>query len=334
MRQEIRPAPSFRDRSGYATACAVIRSLEKRLISDDRLEELIEARDTKEMGALLARWGWVPRELHHKDASLEQMVRASQAASDRRLLALGGPSPAARILLMRFEMQNLAAAMKGRNSAPGSPPRHSRGLSSASALEETAAREAFGGYPEKLAAALKSALPAGGSGPGTGDALLAAWHEALLAAVVAEKSELLRDYLRHRADLVNIGSRARALRFPPARAGVPLLAGGLIDINKTAEAESSDALGRLLGRTVYAGLFSASRDDDGDVHLRRLARLSDDFLTAVMQPAKHVALGPEPVWGYHHARRIDELNIRAIAMAARGPGGADLSGRKLRKPYV
>jgi hypothetical protein len=334
MRQGLRPVPTFRDRGDCAMACAVIRSLEKKLVSDERLEELIEARDTKEMAALLARWGWVPRELHGQDATFDEMLRASQVGVSRRLLALAGPSPAAKILFMRFEMQNLAAAARGRTSGRAAAPRHPGGISSASALEMMAAREDFGDYPEALAAALESVLLPGKNGRGAGDALLAAWHEALLAAVGAEKSELPRDYLRHRADLMNIGSRVRAMRFPSARGDAPMLAGGMIDTDRLREAGNSGALGRLLGKTVYDGLFAASRDNDGNVHLRRLARLSDDFLTAVMQPAKHVALGPEPIWGYHHARRVDELNIRAIAMTARGAGGAGLSGRKLRKPYV
>lgn len=325
--------PSFRDRGGYAMACGIVRSLEKRLLDDDRLGELLDAGDDGAVMSLLKRWGWIAGGQAGGDASLPAAVAASLVSSDRQVAALDVESPCTSLFLLRFEMHNLAAAIKAGSGGGPLAALHPRGTSDRESLERVAAEGDFSQYPGPLAARLGDQWDALGGAPAAGRAVFPAWHEALLEAAREEQSSLLIDYLRHRTDLNNIKNAVRHLRHRRLWPAGEFLPGGLIRRVDLAAAAGTDELDRLLERTVYGPLFSRCRTDGGEIRSRLLEQEADDFLTAVMQPAKHVSLGPEALWGYAHGREVDADNIRAISMR-HVAGREDGALLRLRMSYV
>jgi len=333
MRAEDRFFMGRRDAGAYAEPCARVRALEKRLLGKERLAELRAAAGVADVTAMLRGWGWLSMEAEG-NGSWDEAVTAGLAESDRDLVRMD-PSPLVTSLLVSaHDLLNLCAALKAKAGGRAFDGKlHPRGSHSPSALESMVNRMEFSGFPDVLAAGLSrlGEVLAAGSPAEIAAAVFRARHEALRDAARREGSRLLLDYLDHSADLANIAFRIRTTLYPELWSdGMFFLPSGLIDDEVIRGATDMEGLVRRLGRTVYGPLLERSRDGDGRITPSTLEREGEDLLTRILQPARYVALGPEPLWSFYFARETDARNVRSIALGL-------LSGRgspALRRPYV
>ena len=327
-----------RDREEYAEACGRIRPLEKRLLTVKRQRELSAAADIPAALHLLRRWGWLGTVSESAEEEWEGPLVMALKESDRALITMDPRPAVTAILVAKYDLLNLCAVLKARVLAREFPHSlHPRGTSSLPSLEVMANRMNFSAYPRLLAAELSSlgdVLISGGPGE-IADAVTAARHRALRAAAEEEGSRLFCDYLAHLSDVENIKLAFRSLAFPELWGGkISLLPGGHLERRVFAAADTADDLKGTLARTVYGPLLERCREEDGRISLGLLERETDDFLTALLEPARYVSLGPEPLWAYWLARETDIKSIRAILIGLRSRPDGESLGRRLRRPYV
>lgn len=325
-----------KDRELYAEACGRMRAMEKRLVDRERLGELVEALDVPSVLSMLRRWGWLA-ERQEDGGDWERAVAAGLAASDIELLSLDPRPLVTTLLVMRYEMINLGAVLKARAQGEGeTPPLHPRGLSSAARLEEVTARMDFSSYPPPLAGCLQGlrSLASGSEPRKITAAVVRAHRRALFEAADGDGSVLLADFLRHETDVENIKLRLRALRQPALwEGGDSFLPGGSVGEPVAGAVDEGD-LALRLSRTVYGPLLERSRGGDGRLSAAMLEKECDDFLTRLLEPAKYVSLGPEPIWAYWRAREVDGKNIRtAVLGILAGVPRAELH-RRMRRTYA
>lgn len=335
MKERHRYFLGQRDREEYSEVCGRIRPLEKRLLNVDRQRELSTAADIPAALRLLRRWGWLGTAAESAEEGWEGSLVTALKESDRALMSMDPRPAVTSILVAKYDLLNLCAVLKARILARDFPRSlHPRGTSSLPTLEVMANRLNFSVYPRLLADELSSlgdVLVSGGPGE-TADFVTAARHRALRTAAEEEGSRLFCDYLAHLSDVENIKLAFRSLAFPELREGkVPLLPGGHLDVRIFS---SADDLPGALARTVYGPLLGRSRDEDGRISLGLLEREGDDFLTALLEPARYVSLGPEPLWAYWLARETDAKSIRAILIGLRSRPQKEGLDRRLRRPYV
>jgi len=327
-----------RDREDYAEACGRIRSLEKRLLRRERLNELSAAADVPAALHLLRRWGWTGRGTEVTAGKWEEHLAASLRKTDDVLRGLDPHPAVTTILVLKYDLLNLSAVLKARLlDRPFEQPLHPRGLNAAASLEVMAKRMDFFLYPEPLAAELKSLEEVlEGDSPGSiTSSLAAARHRSLRRLAVGQGSRLFCDYLDHLADVENIRGVLRAIAFPELHhRGEPRYPGGFLDPALPWGAGSDGELIRSLSRTLYGPLLEKCRDSEGRLSLDLVERETDDFLTSLVEPSRYVSLGPEPIWAYWLARETDLKNIRSVLVTLESGTSREDLGNRLRSSYV
>ncbi len=338
MKAQSRYSVPQRDRGAYAEVCGRMRSLEKRLLGWARLEELLAAGDWPGLLSILLRSGYLSRQTEQPELNWDQALTMSLRESDRSLLAMDPQPLVMSLLVLHSDLLNLRSVLKAKVlSRPFSGHWHPRGIHSYATLQALVNTMNFSVYPPLLAeelCTLKDVL-ASKRLLTLNLAVDIAHHRALLRASRQSGSRLFLDYLGHLADLVNIKNRFRTLAFSEAwPEDPPPLPGGHLGVKLLAGLPDQEALLGELARTVYGPLLEKSRGDGGNISPLRLEKEGDNFLTELIQPAKYVTLGPEPLWAYYLARETDAKNVRALILGT-------LSGREpeairagLRRPYV
>lgn len=327
-----------KDREEYAGACGAMRSMEKRLLGEERLDDLCALGDAGAVIGLLRRWEWTLPGGETADQGWEETLEDSLAASDRRIINLDPRPQVTSLLVMKYEMLNLSAYLKARAlRLDRLPALHRRGTSRPGDLAAMVSKMKFHAYPEVLARELESRRTAlaGGETRQIAATVAGSHHLALVREAKKAGGRLLVDYLRHWADVENIKYRLRALRHPAFWRGEDYsLPGGHLDAREIWGAEDESRLSRLLGRTVYGPVVERATDGRGRILPALLEREGENFLTDLLGPARYVALGPEPLWAYWHAREVDGKNIRAVVLGIRAGQDRESLRRQLRRSYV
>ena len=115
--------------------------------------------------------------------------------------------------------------------------------------------------------------------------------------------------------------------------GLPPLPGGHLGGDLFTAAETVPGLLRALGRTVYASVIARASAGSGGVSLEQLERAADDFLTGLLRPARHLSLGPEPLWAWQLAREVDAKNVRTLVLGTLAGFAPERLRTMLRQPY-
>lgn len=327
-----------KDRDEFAAACGRIRAIEKKLLGRERLSELSAAGDVLSALRLLNRWGWTVGGDPPPDGRWGEMLTSSLWLSDHTLLKMDPRPVVTKLLVLKYDLLNLGAVCRARAlGRPYDGPLHPRGWNVLSTLEVAVDRMDFSIYPGPLADELCDLddLQEGGDAGNVAAALAAARHRALRKAADGEKSRFFCDWLDHAADLQNIAVACRALAFPGFRERrPPPFPGGHLGEKLSVHPETPGDLRPILGGTVYGPLFEASLDREGGLRLSAFEDGAANILTALLEPARYVSLGPEPLWAYWLARESDARNIRTILVGLEGEPGLGELPASLRRPYV
>ncbi len=331
---------SHRKDTDYLAISARVRSLETKLLTRERMEQMIEARDHADAAKVLTDCGY--GELSEfSAAALEAMLAKAQSEVFRDLRGAVEESALIDVFQIKYDYHNAKGLVKARaRGANPAPLLVGGGRFEAEALETAFQQGDLRACPETFSAAIARAGEALGS---TGDSQLCdfildrACYEELDQAAKTSGSPFIQGYVRLMADAVNLRAAVRAARLGKdgqflAQALVP---GGSVDVKDIAAARPED-LPALFGNGPLAKAAEAGSAvaAPGAGSLTEFEKLCDDGVTAYMTEARRVPFGEQVVAGYLYAREAELTAIRTIMNGRLAGLEGDVIRQRLRRPYV
>lgn len=330
---------SHRKDTDYLALSAWLHVLETRLLSRERMERMIEARDSAEAAKILTECGY--GELSEVSAgALEEVLSQAQA---ELLRALEGALPDPGLLevfQIKYDYHNAKALVKARDGRDPTPLLVAGGRYERLELRDAYRKGDLGAYAQTFREAVARA---GDCLSSTGDPQLCdfildrACYEELSAAAQAAGSTFLTGYVRVMVDAANLRAAVRAARLGKDAGFLRLamLPGGSVDGESIATA-SGDALAALFrgGPLAQAAQEGSEAAKPGGAPLTRFEKLCDDAVTDYVAAARRVPFGVETAVGYLYARELELTAVRTIMSGRLAGQSGDVIRQRLRQPYV
>ncbi|MCI8303388.1 MAG: V-type ATPase subunit [Lawsonibacter sp.] len=319
----------------YLAISARIRAMENKLLTRERMDRMIEARDDGEAMKLLAECGY-------NDAAGLDGALAQARAEVFKDMEQGAPDPRlVEVFQIKYDYHNAKTILKAQ--AMGSSPERlllAGGRYDPVQLWEDWRREALGGVSETFRRGMeqgKAALDEGGD-PQKADLILdQACYSEMARLAEALSSPFLQGYVRLSVDVANLRTAVRVYRMGKEGEFLRqvLLPGGNVSGQAIASARG-DALGEVFrsGPLSRAAELGAKLAQPGGGSLTAFERECDNALTAYLAAARRIPFGEETVIGYLYAKEQEFTAIRAI-FAGRAAGlDGDTIRSRLRETYV
>lgn len=319
----------------YLAISARIRAMENKLLTRERMDRMIEARDEGEAMKLLAECGY------DESAGLDAALAKARAEVFQDM-EQGAPDPRlVEVFQIKYDYHNAKTILKAQ--AMGSDPVRlllAGGRYDPIQLWEDWRREALSGVSEQFRRAMEQAQAAlaQGGDPQQADLLLDRACYGEMARLAAElKSSFLQGYVRLSVDVANLRAAVRVYRMGKEAEFLRqvLLPGGNVSEQAIAAARG-DSLGEVFrsGPLAHAAELGAKLAQPGGESLTAFERECDNALTAYLAAARRVPFGEETVIGYLYAKEQEFTAIRAI-FAGRAAGlDGDTIRSRLRETYV
>ena len=319
----------------YLVISARIRAMENKLLTRERMDRMIEARDDGEAMKLLAECGY-------NDAAGLDMALAQARAEVFKDMEQGTPDPRlVEIFQIKYDYHNAKTILKAQ--AMGSDPERlllAGGRYDPAQLWDGWKREALSDTSEAFKRAMEQAgaVLAEGGDPQRSDLILdKACYSEMARLAEALKSPFLQGYVKLSVDVANLRTAVRVARM--GREGEflrqVLLPGGNVSEQAIASARG-DALGEVFrsGPLAQAAELGAKLAQPGGESLTAFERECDNALTAYLAAVRRVPFGEETVIGYLYAKELEFTAIRAI-FAGRAAGlDGDTIRSRLRETYL
>lgn len=325
----------------YLVISARIKAMETRLLTRDKLEQMLEAREEEDALKILAEAGYPPFSPDHP----EQMDEALGSVRDEVFSDLGDSAPDARyldIFKTKYDYHNLKALLKA--YAMGAEA--DQMLISMGRVEIPVLKDALvSGDMSFLPAALAEAAVRGREVLNTtGDPQLA---DVLLDRIMfreqldtakATGSDFLTGYVRMLIDTANLRASVRTLRMNKnaeflegvLAAGGEVAPEGLLSAVRSAGA----GLAELFAPTLLARAAESGQAAAAGASLTEFEKLCDDAVCEYLADALYVAFGEAPLVGYLAAVETEITNIRIILMGRNAGIDRDIIRSRLRASYV
>ncbi len=326
---------SHRKDTDYLSISARIRAMETRLLTRERLDRMIDARDDGEAMKLLAECGY------NDAVSLDEALAQARAETFQDISAAVPDPRLAEVFQLKYDYHNAKAILKAR--AVGADPERlllAGGRYAPAELLEGVRREDLRGVSEpfRLAVEQARAVLEEERDPQRADLILdrACFEE---MAVLAKEldSDFLQGYVRLSVDVANLRAAVRVHRMDRDADFLRqvLLPGGNVSEQAILSARG-DALDEPFraGALAQAAALGAAAARPGGGPLTAFERECDNALTAYLAAARRVPFGEQAVIGYLYAREQELTAIRAV-FAGRAAGlDGDTIRSRLRETYV
>ena len=319
----------------YLAVSARIRAMENRLLTRERMDRMIDAKDDGEAMKILAECGYdeaAGLDMALARARAEVFGDMQRSAPDPRLVE---------VFQIKYDYHNAKTILKAQ--AKGSDPERlllAGGRYDPAQLWEGWQREGLSGVSETFRRSLEGAAAAleESGDPQQADLILdKACYEEMARLAGELRSPFLQGYVRLAVDVANLRAAVRVHRM--GREGEflrqTLLPGGNVSEGAIAAARG-DALGEVFrsGPLSRAAELGAKLAVPGGESLTAFERECDNALTAYLAAARRVPFGEETVIGYLYAREQELTAIRSI-FAGRAAGlDGDTIRARLRETYV
>ena len=296
--------------------------MENKLLTRERMDRMIEARDDAEAMKLLAECGY-------NDAAGLDAALAQARAEVFKDMEQGAPDPRlVEVFQIKYDYHNAKTILKAQ--AMGSDPERlllAGGRYDPAQRWDGWKREALSGTSEEFRRAMEQA-----------DLILDKACYSEMAQLASElSSPFIQGYVRLSVDVANLRAAVRVARM--GREGEflrqVLLPGGNVSEQAIASARG-DALGEVFrsGPLAQAASLGARLAQPGGESLTAFERECDNALTAYLAAARRIPFGEETVIGYLYAKEQEFTAIRAI-FAGRAAGlDGDTIRARLRETYV
>ena len=326
---------SHRKDTEYLSISARIRAMENRLLTRDRMNRVIDARDTGEAMKVLAECGY-------PEGSSLEAVLAQARADTFRDIGKGSPEPGlVEIFQLKYDYHNAKAILKGltmgvepeRLLLPG-------GRYEPRTLLEGWQREELRGCTPNFARAMLrvGAVLEEERDPQQADLILdRACYEEMTRLAKELESPFLQGYVRLSVDVANLRTAVRVARMGKEGDFLRrvLLPGGNVS-EQTVAAARGESLGEVFrsGKLAQAAELGAKLARPGGGALTAFEKACDDALTDYLSAARRVPFGEETVIGYLYAKEAELTAVRTI-FAGRAAGlDGDTIRSRLRETYV
>jgi len=326
---------SHRKDTDYLSISARIRAMETRMLTRERLDRMIDARDDGEAMKLLAECGY-------NDAVGLDEALAQARAGVFRDMEQGAPDPRlVEVFQLKYDYHNAKTILKAQ--AVGADPERlllSAGRYAPGELLEGIRREELRGVSEPFRQAVEraKAVLEEEHDPQKADLVLDRACYAEMAGLARElDSGFLAGYVRLSVDAANLRAAVRVHRMDRDADFLRqvLLPGGNVS-EQAILAARGDALDEPFraGALAQAAALGAAAARPGGGPLTAFERECDNALTAYLAAARRVPFGEQAVIGYLYAKEQEFTAIRAI-FAGRAAGlDGDTIRQRLRETYV
>jgi len=326
---------SHKKDTDYLSISARVRAMENRLLTRERLERMIDAREDGEALKVLAECGY--GELNAPDsAALERLLGKAREKLFEELAAAVPDGRLLDIFRLKYDYHNAKVLLKAKATG-----------------QESARLLVCGGRyaPEELEKGFQSCGDffrraverAGECMEQTGDPQLTdllldkdCFAEMSLLAKQSG-SEFLQGYVRLAVDAANLRSWVRCARLEKDADFLSrvLMEGGNVSVFSLTQTRGQEVAGLFRpGPLTAAAELAADLAKPGAGTLTAFERECDNALMAYQEKARRTPFGEEVVAGYLFAREAELTAIRTV-MAGRMAGlDADVIRQRLRQSYV
>ena len=326
---------SHRKDTDYLAISARIRAMENRLLTHDRMDRMIEARDSAEAMKVLVECGYPESpslETTLAKARAEAFRDMENAVPDRRLVE---------IFQLKYDYHNAKTILKAqamgvsaqRLLLPG-------GRYDAEELLAAWQKEDLSKYAPLFRAAVAQAwqVLTEQKDPQQADLVLdRACYEEMKELAKELDSDFLQGYVRLAVDVANLRTAVRVHRMGKENDFLRqvLLTGGNVSEQKVAAARG-ESLGEVFryGALAQAADLGAKLAQPGAGTLTEFEKACDDAVTTYFASARRIPFGEQPVIGYLYAKETELTAVRTI-FAGRAAGlDGDTIRQRLRDTYI
>ena len=327
----------------YLAISARIRSMENMLLTQPRMEKILDARREEEITKILQDCNYFdgqfnPSEPSEMDAALT-LVRGRMfddmlsGAPDKRYVD---------IFRMKYDYHNLKALLKG-NALGKNVDRilMDIGRVPLNILKEAVAGDDISLLPTCLGDALletKDVLNTTRD-PQLSDVLLDRWYYQDLTTLAAEiGSPFVQGYIRTRIDSVNLRILVRTLRMGK---NAEFLKGALVDggnVDLATLLKIGTERGAGLAEAYHSTDLKEAAQEGASIlksgPMTQFEKLCDDGVAGYMAVAQTVSFGEEPLLAYMSAHETEFINLRILLMGRITGLSNDLIRSRLRTMYI
>jgi len=326
---------SHRKDTDYLSISARIRAMETRMLTRERLDRMIEARDDGEAVKLLAECGY------NDAVSLDEALAQARAEVFRDIAGALPDPRLPEVFQLKYDYHNAKTILKAQ--AVGADPERlllAGGRYAPSALLEGCRREELRGCSETFRRAVEQAKAVLDEerDPQRADLILDRACYAEMADLAKElDSAFLAGYVRLMVDAANLRAAVRVHRMDRDADFLRqvLLPGGNVSEQAilSARGEALDEPFRA-GALAQAAALGAAAAHPGGGPLTAFERECDNAVTSYLAAARRVPFGEQAVIGYLYAKEQEFTAIRAV-FAGRAAGlDGDTIRQRLRETYV
>ena len=307
--------------------------MERRLLTAQRLEQLLTAPSVEACAQLLSEWGYAPV---HDEPSLQAALSAQREAVFADVSRFMPEAEVLDVFRLKYDYHNAKLALKAKRSGEEV---------SCLAMDcgrfdaQKVLRYESGALSAAMSRAMEQAEKEAGH---SGDLRMAellldrACYEEMSALANETDSTFLKDYVSLQIDAINLRTLVRAQRMgcEDDVFAAAMLPGGHIPAGQLKGARG-DHLSSLTHGTPLdsAGELAAKLLDSGG-GLTEFERACDDALMSYLQRARRTPFGPEVVAGYLGAKEAEFTAVRTILSGKIAGIAAEDIRARLRMSYL
>ncbi len=324
----------------YLSISTWVRARENSLLTRERRERMIDARDHEEVIKLLTECGYAEPENLSAPAVNAVLAQARQELFRQLLETIPDPQ-VVQVFQIKYDYHNAKVLVKAQ--ALGEEPRRllmAGGRFDPDALAEDFRRGDLSACTEPFRQAVEEAraILAQRRDPQGADLVLdRACYAEMTSAARESGSPFLEGYVRLAVDAANLRIAVRCARMGAGQEllSASLLPGGNIEPQSLLTAKGGELSGLFAASPLeQAAQLGAAVSVPGSGSLTPFERACDDALTAYLAQARMVAFGEAPVVGYLCAREAEATAIRAILSGRQAGESAEAIRERLRESYV
>lgn len=323
----------------FLSISARVRVLETRLLTAERMERMIDAKDVNDAAKVLGECGY-PELPEVTNSALDAMLAQAQAVLFEDMGKAVGNDALIDVFRCKYDYHNAKTLVK----AEALKLDQDRlllggGRYDPAALAEDYRQEDLRAYADTFREAIGHAREVLGSSgdPQQADIILdRAYFEELTALAGASGSKFLEGYVTALIDGANLRAAVRAARLSKGGEFLRsvLVEGGSVPPGDIARVKGTE-LGRVFRNTAFAAAAEAGAAlavPNGGA-LTDFERLCDDAVMDYLAKARMIPFGEQPVVAYLYAREAEATAIRIILTGRMaGIDGATIRQR-LRRAY-
>lgn len=330
---------SHRKDTDYLAISTRIHAMETRMLTRERMERMIDAKDNSEAIKVLEECGY--GDVSAAGQGLEGMLSAARGAVFRDIAAAVPDGNLVAVFQLKYDYHNAKVLVKAQ--AQGIDPERlllSGGRYDPKELLEGWSRDDLRMCSDAFRAALtqaKETLAATGD-PQQADLVLdRACYEEMGRLAKDSGSEFLQGYVRLVIDVANLRTAVRCARLGKEAEFVSrvLLPGGNVSTRSIAAAKG-EGLKDLFqtGALAQAAELGAKLAQPGAGPLTTFEAMCDDAVTAYLSAAKRIPFGEQTVIGYLYAKEAELTTVRTIMSGRMAGLDGDTIRSRLRAAYV